>query len=104
MVVTVEECLQGPGDGKGVPVTLLDLQHLFYHQGAVSAGHPTIYGKEDSGGQAGVPVRVLRGAGVDPQRGLKDLDALATFLQKLEGKAEAGLISTPCLPYGSMTN
>lgn len=31
----IQEGLQGAGDGEGVPVTLLDLKHLFYHQGAV---------------------------------------------------------------------
>lgn len=35
VLATIEEGLQGAGDGEGVPVTLLDLQHLFYYQGAV---------------------------------------------------------------------
>lgn len=33
----IQEGLQGTGDGKSVPVTLLDLQHLFHHQGAIRA-------------------------------------------------------------------
>lgn len=48
-------------------------------------------------------MRVLRGAGVDPQRRLEHLDTLATFLQKLEGKTKAGRITNLCLIYGSMT-
>ncbi len=31
----IQEGLKGAGDGEGVPVTLLDFQHLFYDQGAV---------------------------------------------------------------------
>lgn len=36
-------------------------------------------------------MRVLRGTGIDPQRGLQDLNALAPFLQKLEGEVQARL-------------
>lgn len=36
-LASIQEGLQGAGDGEGVPVTLLDLQHLFHHQGAVRA-------------------------------------------------------------------
>lgn len=35
VLATIQEGLQGAGDGEGVPVTVLDLQHLFYQQGAV---------------------------------------------------------------------
>lgn len=93
----VQEGLQGAGDGEGVPVTLLDLQHLFHHQGAVRARHPTFCREENPGREARVSVTALRGAGVDPQRRLEHLDTLAMFLQKLEGKTEAGCITTLCL-------
>lgn len=36
-------------------------------------------------------MRVLRGTGIDPQRGLQDLNVLAPFLQKLEGEVQARL-------------
>lgn len=32
---SIQERLERAGDGECVPVTLLDVQHLFYHQGAV---------------------------------------------------------------------
>lgn len=35
VLATIQEGLQGAGDGESVPVTVLDLKHLFYHQGAV---------------------------------------------------------------------
>lgn len=35
VLATIQERLQGAGDGEGVPVTVLDLEHLFYHQGAI---------------------------------------------------------------------
>lgn len=34
-LATIQEGLQGAFDGEGVPVTVPDLEHLFYHQGAV---------------------------------------------------------------------
>lgn len=101
-LAAVQEWLQGVGDRECMPVTFLDLQHLLYHQGTVRCWLPTDSRKEDPSREAGVSVRVSRGVGVDPQRGLENLDTLAMFLQKLESKTEAACITTLCLIYGSM--
>jgi len=103
VLAPIQECLQGAGDGESVPVTRLDLQHLFHHQGSVRAGPPTFCREKDPSRKARVSIAVLRGADVDPQRRVEHLDTVATFLQKLEGKTEAGCIATLCLIYGSMT-
>lgn len=100
MLAAIQKGLQGAGDWEGVPVTFMDLQHLFHHKGTIRVWIASICREEDLGIEAGVSVRVLRGTGVDPQRWLQDLDTLATFLQKLEGKTEAGLVTTVCLIYG----
>lgn len=102
-LATVEERLHGVRDGEGVPVALLDLQHLFYHQGAVTARYPIVCRKEYFGRQPGIPPRVPRGAGVDPQGRLEYLDTLATLLQKLEGETEASLLTVARPTCGSMT-
>lgn len=88
MLVAVQEGLQGASDGEGVPVVLVNLQHLLDHQRAVQHRHPFLSREEDPGRKAWGPVRVLGGAGVDPQGGLQDLNTLATFLQKLKGQAQ----------------
>lgn len=92
-LAAIQKGLQCAGDGEGVPVTLLHLQHLFYHQSAVGGWIPAVCGEKNLGDEAGVPVRVLRGVDINPQGRLKNLDVLVTFLQKLEGKAETGLIA-----------
>lgn len=74
MLAAVQKGLQGTGDGEGVPVALLDLENLFYHQGAIRVWTLTLCREEDLGREVGNSVRVLRGAGVDPQRWLQDLD------------------------------
>lgn len=91
MLVAVQEGLQGASDGEGVPVVLVDLQHLLDHQRTVQPRNPFLSREEDLGRKAWGPVRVLGGAGVDPQRGLQDLNTLATFLQELKGEAQTGL-------------
>lgn len=63
----VQKGLQGPRDGEGVPVALVDLQHLLHHQSAVGVRASTLRREEDLRGEAGVRARVLRGARVDPQ-------------------------------------
>lgn len=87
MLVAVQEGLQGASDGEGVPVVLVNLQHLLDHQCAVQPRNPFLSREEDLGRKACGLVRDLGGAGVDPQRGLQNLNALATFLQKLKGEA-----------------
>lgn len=72
--------LQGAGDGEGVPVTHLDLQHLFHHQGAVSSWHPSFCREKNLSREAGVSMAVLRGADIDPQRRLEHLDILPLLL------------------------
>lgn len=101
----VQEGLQRAADGEGVPVAVAHLQRLLYQQGAVGVHVPAAVccREEDLGGEAGVPARVLRGADVDPKRGLQDLDALAALLQELEGEAQAGLV-TVHLSCGQVEN
>lgn len=104
VLTPVQEGLQRARDGKRVPVALAHLQHLLHHQRAVGARRAAVVGGEEhAGGEAGVSVRVPRGARVDPQRRLEDLDAPAAFLQELEGKAETGPVATLRLVYGSTT-
>lgn len=100
MLVAVQEGLQGASDGEGVPVGLVNLQHLLHHQRAVQPRNPFLSREEDLGREAWRPVRVLGGAGVDPQRGLQDLNTLATFLQKLKGEAQTSLAAKVSLICG----
>lgn len=91
LLVAVQKGLQGASDGEGVPVVLVNLQHLLDHQCAVQPRDPFLSREEDPGRKAWGPARVPGGAGVDPQGGLQDLNASAAFLQKLEGEAQASL-------------
>lgn len=59
MLVAVQEGLQGASDGEGVPVVLVNLQHLFDHQRAVQNRNPFLSREEDLGRKAWGPVRVL---------------------------------------------
>lgn len=102
MLVAVQEGLQGASNGERVPVALVNLQHLLHHQRAVQPRDPSLSREEDLGREMRGPVKVLRGTGIDPQRGLQDLNALATFLQKPEGEAEARLSATVSLVCGYM--
>lgn len=94
MLVAVQEGLQGASDGEGVPVVLVNLQHLLHHQCAVQPRNAFLSRQEDPGREAWVPVGVLGGAGVDPQRGLQDLNTFSTFLQELESEAQTRLTTT----------
>lgn len=44
----------------------------------------------------------IRGVYVDPQGGLDDLETLASFLQKLKGKAQTGFVISARLTYKGM--
>lgn len=59
-LATIQKSLQNASGGERVPVTLLDLQHLFYHQRAIRAQLAIICRKENSGSKSGVPVKILR--------------------------------------------
>lgn len=83
------------GDGEGMPVALLHIQDLLQEEGVVGSALPRARQVDvGCGGWAVTPVRGVGGVDIQPQGGLKHLDAVVSLLQELEGESLLGASSS----------